>query len=201
MTSPAPVAPVPSHVALLTVKYAYQGQEMANVLAFTNAEGTAGGSAASQQLADQATAAWWNNIKTRLSTSLTLTGATLRGQDFGVPSVFEAVLPTGLAGAFAGAPSSPVFSAVMLLKSTRGGRSGMGRIYVPGLLQADMNANGQVWTPAPLEALRATVATFQAGTYAGQRLCVYSRRHGTAALVTGVSARQKVGVQRKRLYA
>lgn len=197
MTTPAGL---PAYIGTLSVRYTVDGQEAVNVLGVRTDGGTSG-TVSSQEAADALLAGWWAAVRPSLTDSCVLTGATMRGASLGGPLVFEAALPSGtLTGASSASNEVLAVSAVINLKSTRGGRSGMGRIYLPAVPQGNVLSDGRTLNPTWRDTLQTAVQTFATTVYGGARLAVVSRKLGEANLVTTAQVRPVVGIQRGRLY-
>lgn len=110
-----------------------------------------------------------------------------------IPAVTQSAVGTG-----------PGFSmlascAVLQLGSNVVGGSHRGRVYLGPLDSSAVDSTGRQIASADQSTITAAAATLMAFTTNGVQLAVWSRKNLVATPVTGVSTRNIVGIQRRRL--
>lgn len=189
VTSPAPTATPPRlpvagawHVALT---YDVSGQPAVVVLGSF-------GDATSDQVA--IANAFHTNARALMSTSTTLQSIVSHDAS-GSGNALQLPLPaTNRTGTGAGNLIT-AYATLLRWGTSRGGRTGKGRTFVPGFVTGSLAADGRTLSSTALTA--ATTLGQAMADVAG--FCVISHRAGTATPVDTYSVSSIVGVQRRRL--
>lgn len=141
----------------------------------------------------------WNDVIDSMDSGVQVTEALFkRGPDSTGPS---AILPLVAGGINTGTNSAPQRALLVQKATAVGGRAGRGRMYLPGLRDADVNEGGQLAT-AVREQFQEDVDDFLEGMSSGNWPLVLEHQAGSPlevpTVVTSLNVQSQVATIRKR---
>lgn len=116
--------------------------------------------------------------------TVTCTGAIVRDVSQAEGEVIEVGAPASAAGGIAAAGTVAAACTLVKWSSLRGGRSGKGRTYVPGLHATGVEASGRTLPPGAVSAAQSIASNYISAAAAiadAPKPAVLSFRHGTLA--------------------
>lgn len=196
MTAPQPPVNIPGAYTL-TVNYNQQGQEAVSVIGLKSSTNgfltRADGIIALQ--------AWMDNIRNLLSNQYTVTGGVMRSL-IPLPIVEELPAPNSNTGTSTQPNPQPALSYLVKWNTARGGRSGKGRTFIPGVPPLNLGPDGRTLIasvpPLVTDQMTALLQTAAFGG-SGMQLAVISRKFSVASAITSGTCSTFPGVQRRRL--
>jgi hypothetical protein len=197
MTTPAPRA-YPLNGRQLTVKINQAGQEAVVVLG--------GRLTAGPEITAAKASAWldtfWAAFRPVILGTYSCTGATLRDVNAAEGTVVEVGQPPNPTG-FGGSGDTVAAACTLVKWSTaKGGRSGKGRTYIPGLSSAAVSPGGRTYDSGHVTKVNTAIAAYlNSGTWGTINIvpAVLSFTKGESNTITGGSIAAVVGVQRRRM--
>lgn len=182
----------------LTLRLLQDGQEAAVVLG----AGSFDGIGFNQALADAWRDGAWNAFRPVISSGVTCVGAILRETYKPEGLVQEAGPPATAAGSQTGVVAIAGACTLIRWTTTRGGRSGKGRTFLPGLIGGSVSAGGRTYTTAHQTAVNTAVSAYLTSghwTTHGIEPAILSFTKGVASTVTSGALASVVGIQRRRM--
>lgn len=198
MTSPStPPRLYPPGGLQMAVKITYSGQDALCVV------GATGPSAVpTQEVATAWRDLFWSSFSPLMAGAATCTGAIVRQVD-GPDGVVVEVGPPAVPGG-GGGQGGVLLAACTLIKwsTTRGGRSGKGRLFLPAVPGSFISGDGRTYLAAAQSAVATAVNAYIANDGPASALVnpsVLSFTKGVASPITAGSLAAVVGVQRRRM--
>lgn len=180
----------------MSLRFNQYGQESVVVL---GAAGPSGGmtNAKAAEWRDAATAAF----RPLFVSGVSVQGATVRdvGQRNG--TVIELGPPATANGSSTASSSHAAACTLIKWSTARGGRSGKGRSYIPGLPYTALNGDGRTYATAFATAIATAASQYlNAALWSvDYKPVVLSFRTGTGTVITGGAAAPVAGTQRRRM--
>jgi hypothetical protein len=195
MTSPNGRLPI-ANAYQMSIRYSHSGQESVNVIGYMHDEGGVVPQAGHQAVIDT----WWSALRPVLHDELTILGGTWR-QTVTDGVTGEVTAPVSPNGGLNGGVALPAYSFLINLATTQGGRSGRGRVYLPGVASVDVAPGGRAFLAAKRTAVNEALATLKTNmdSLVGVEWSVLSFTKGQAYEVSAATLAGIPGIQRRRM--
>lgn len=199
MTSPSPAPLLIPDAMQMTVNLVSAGQPAAVVMGIKGPV-----SSLTPTFAAAARDAWWAAFRPLMASSVSITGVTLRYCGDKTYAPVETGAPSTTAGGAAAASGLQAACTLIKWSTSRGGRSGKGRTFLPGLMASAVGTDGRTYIGTyPATVQNAINAYLQSSAFtAGVGIpAILSFTLGEAFSIQSGALAPIVGVQRRRMRA